>query len=274
MTSIKICNIDLQVREQDKTYLFNARQLCKLVWSNHSHYYRKWQKTSNNELINVGEPDLFCSAESFYNYWQKNVPTASGESIDYGDFSSNWEQIRDLKVPEPPVPAPETVLKTEYDLLVTSSNDLSNQLELVKQELKDLTTRIEESKNNYLRTKLSDPELPLYAQLTTTIVLTFFTWTVFTQFFNFGVFSEYSIVHFGLSLLAAIAFEFGLLIFTVRQDMLWLHISLIFQFIILGVHSEFLKFEFESFEDGMIKFVLTALLPIINKAFSATTFKT
>jgi hypothetical protein len=270
--TIEICNKQLHYVLQDKTYLFNAKQLVELVWKNSTYYYKKWLKQLDNNLIDIGELDKYCTAESFVKFWYDNMPTASGQSDHYEEFHNNWVSIANIKYEEPPI---ETVPKVELDTLLSELTLMDSKVKDISKEYEEYRASVElkAKTNTVLRDTLSHPELPLYAQLTTTIVLTFFTWTVFAHYFNFGVFSEYRIFHYVISLMAAIAFEFGLLVFTVRRDNFWLHVSLFFQFIILGVHSGLLKFEYDSFEDFSIKLILTSLLPLTNKAFSATIFK-
>ena len=273
--NIVICNQEIEYQIVSEVHLFDARALIKLIWKNHSYYLKKWLKINPTALQDIDEV-LYCNLTELDHFWRDNIMDSKGLAPTYDEFYKyGWERLYQLANPAPVIA---TVPKEEYDTLrivcdelVITYNQQTDSLDKLKVKYDKL---VESSKKKTtLRDMLVNPELPLYAQLTTTIVLTFFTWTVFAHYFDFGSFSEYSLFHGGITLLAAVAFEFGLLIFTVRRDILWLNIALIFQFIILGIHSGFLKFEYESVEDFLAKLILTSLLPIINKAFSATNFK-
>ena len=235
---------------------------------------KKWLKINPTTLQDI-DGILYCTLDSLWTFWQDNVPNKN-EASTYNEFYQyGWDKLDKLANPAPVIA---TVPKEDFDDLEITWKELNEDYcETVTafDKLKVKYDKLVESskKKQTIRDKLLDPELPLYAQLLTTVVLTLFTWTVFSHYFNFGSFSENIWFHGVITFLAASAFEFGLLIFTVRRDTIWLNISLIFQFIILGIHSGFLKFQFESIEDFSIKFILTALMPLINKAFSATNFK-
>lgn len=277
--NIIICNEEIEyvINEDNglKTHLFDVKSLIKLIWKNESYYVRKLLKSNLTGLYEV-DNKWYCSLNTLWEFWQDNLPTDKSKSITYDEFYKyGWDKLDQLANPAPIIP---TVLKEEFDKIEQAWKELND--DYIKQvesfdKLKVKYDKLTEStkKKTTLRDMLTDSELPLKAQLTVTIVLTFFTWTVFSQYFDFGSFSEYNLFHGLITLAAAIAFEFGMLIFTVRRDIIWLNITLLFQFIILGIHSGLLKFEYESIEDFGIKVVLTSLLPIINKAFSSTIFK-
>lgn len=273
--NIVICNQEIEYQIVNEIHLFDARALIKLIWRNESYYLKKWLKSNPTALQDI-DGVLHCTLDSLWTFWQDNVPATKSESKYYDEFSRyGWDKLDKLANPAPVIA---TVPKEDFDDMETMWKELNEDYcETVTafDKLKVKYDKLVESskKKTTLRDMLVNPELPLYAQLTTTIVLTFFTWTVFAHYFDFGSFSEYSLFHGGITLLAAVAFEFGLLIFTVRRDVMWLNISLFFQFLILGVHSGLLKFEYDSVEDFLVKVILTSLLPIINKAFSATNFK-
>lgn len=274
--NIVICNTEIEYQIQSDVYLFNARALIKLIWKSHSYYYNKWLRLENTTLQDIGEDDKYCTLDALYDFYENNTPNESGKAPTSDEFYKNgFNELDKLVYPEPEV---EMVTKDDYitledkykelELLNTDNIDKYNKLKIKYDNL------VEKSKKkSTLKDLLSHPELPLWAQLTTTIVLTFFTWTVFSHYFDFGSFSEYKSFHGFITLFAAIAFEFGLLIFTVRRNTKWLNISLGFQFVILGIHSGLLEFNYSSFEDFAIKLVLTLLLPITNKAFASTVFK-
>jgi len=273
--NIIICNEEIEYQIVDEVHLFDARALVKLIWKNHSYYLKKWLKSNPTALQDI-DGVLYCRLNDLWSFWQDNTVKDDRWAATYDEFYKyGWDKLDELANPKPVIP---TVSKEDFDDLEITWKELNEDYIQTTKELDKLKVKydklVESSKKKQtVRDKLLDPELPLYAQLLTTVVLTLFTWTVFSHYFNFGSFSENIWFHGVITFLAASAFEFGLLIFTVRRDTMWLNISLIFQFIILGIHSGFLKFQFESIEDFAIKFILTALMPLINKAFSATNFK-
>lgn len=274
--SITVCGNEIHYEITPDCHLFDSRDLIKLIWKNHSYYYNKWLKTENTTLQDIGETNRYCTLDDLVNFWTLHPPADKSKASTYDEFyQRGLSELRELVNR---VPLEETVLKSVYEDLELVNNGLNTEIESLNTSLNRSKAKLdkiaEESKSKFnLRKMLVNPDLPLWSQLTVTIVLTFFTWTVFAHYFNFGTFSEYTLFHGGITLLAAISFEFGMLIFTVRRDTFWLNVTLLFQFIILGIHSGLLSFEYESVEDFLIKFVLTSLLPIINKAFSATNFK-
>jgi hypothetical protein len=267
--NITICNNEIEYIEQSDTLLFDLRALIKLIWKNQSYYYNKLLKKNPQGLHEVSGT-FYVELETLKMFWEDNSPTKElSKAETYDDFCKyGWDKLDELVNPVELIPM---VKQDDFDTLTLEFQKVESNLEKLKIKYDKL---LEQSKKSTtLRDVLLHPELPLFAQLTTTIVLTFFTWTVFAGYFDFGNFSEYTVFHYVLCLLAAIAFEFGMLVFTVRRDTLWLNVSLLFQFLILGVHSGLLKFEYDSFEDFIIKAVLTITLPTINKAFSSTLFK-
>lgn len=273
--NIIICNEEIEYQIVNETHLFDARALIKLIWKNHSYYLKKWLKSNPTALQDI-DGKLYCQLNDLYLFWQNNIVADDRWAPTYNEFYKyGWDKLNELANPAPVIP---TVSKQDYDDLEITWKELNEDYcETVTNydKLKAKYDKLVEStkKKTTLRDILTDSELPLKAQLTVTVVLTFFTWTVFNHYFDFGSFSEYSLFHGLITLAAAVAFEFGLLIFTVRKDTLWLNITLLFQLIILGIHSGLLKLEYNSIEDFLIKLILTITLPIINKAFSATNFK-
>lgn len=278
---ITICDREIDYQIVDDVYLFDVRELIKLNWKSDLYYYKKWLKTNPPASWQINDV-WYCEYNQFIDFFHDNPPTEKGKADTIIEFVLEENAITDLINTHEPEPEPELIEKSQYDQMISA---FTQNLQVIESTLKDKEESYEKLKNKYdkllekskkkstLKDLLSHPELPLYAQLTTTIVLTFFTWTVFAHYFDFGSFSEYSLFHGLLTLFAAVAFEFGLLIFTVRKNTMWLNVSLVFQFIILGIHSGLLEFNYTSVEDFMIKFVLTSLLPITNKAFASTIFK-
>jgi len=272
--NIVICNQEIEYQIVDEVHLFDAKALIKLIWKNHSYYLKKCLKSNPTALQDI-DGKLYCRLNDLWSFWQDNTVKDDRWAATYDEFYKyGWDKLDELANPKPVVP---TVSKEDYDDLEITWKELNEDYCETVEKYDKLKVKYDKlvelsKKKTTLRDMLTDSELPLKAQLTVTVVLTFFTWTVFNHYFNFGSFSEYSLFHGSLTLAAAVAFEFGLLIFTVRKDVLWLNITLMFQLIILGIHSGLLKFEYSSIEDFLIKLILTITLPIINKAFSSVLY--